>query len=208
MPSRRVAILAGACLAGLLFGVTAQFLRQIGSPLMILGAAIAPWVSIGFLLAVWTTRSSGTLRTGSLLGAETMGAYLLAWLLSYHGLFAVRESVGLFAGWREAFPWLVVAVPACSVLGFAAALTHRSGILGDVCLALPITWSLPEVIGSLKQGWSYSLTIAIPIAALAVLPLVTAGRRDVSVVTVVFASVMLGGVAFALAPIVLSQVHS
>jgi hypothetical protein len=152
MASRRVGILAGVFLAGLLFGVTAQFLRQIEGPLMAVGAAIAPWVTIGFVLAARATRGSRSLGSASVLGAETMAAYLLAWILSYHGLFALRESVELSAGWREAFPWLVLAVPVCLVLGFVAALSHKSGILGDVCLALPITWSVPEVIDSLTQG--------------------------------------------------------
>ncbi len=208
MPSRRVGIQAGAILAGLLFGVTAQVLRQIVGPLMFLGAGTAPWVTIGFVLAVSATRRSRSLRNASVLGTETMAAYVFAWLLSYHGLFAVRESVGFFAAWREALPWLVTAGPVCLVLGFVAALSHKSGILGDVCLALPIAWSLPEVIDSLKGGWSYSAIVALLIAALAVLPLVTIGRRDVSLVTVVFGSAMLGGVALALLPIVLSQVHS
>lgn len=137
-----------------------------------------------------------------------MAAYLLAWLLSYHGLFALRESVGLFAGWREALPWLVLAAPVCPVLGFVAALSHKSGILGDVCLALPIAWSLPEVIDSLAQGRSYSAIVGVPTVALALLPLVTVGRHDVSLVTVVFASAMLGWMALAFGPIVLSQVHS
>jgi len=168
---------------------------------------------MGFVLAVWATRRSRSLRSGGVLGAETMAAYLLAWLLSYHGLFALRESVGLFAGWREALPWLVLAPPVCPVLGFVAALSHKSGILGDVCLALPIAWSLPEVIDSLAQGRSYSAivdipTVDIPTVALALLPLVTVGRHDVSLVTVVFASAMLGWMALAFGPIVLSQVHS
>jgi hypothetical protein len=208
MSSRKVGILAATFLAGLLFGVTAQFLRQIESPLMDVGAGIAPWVTIGFVLAVWATRRSRSLRNASVLGVETMAAYVLAWLLSYHVLFALRESVELSAAWREALPWLVFVGPVCLVLGVVAALSHKSGILGDVCLALPIAWSLPEVIDSSKQGWSYGAVVAIPVAALAVFPLVAAGRRDVSVVTVVFASVMLGGVASALVPIVLSQVHS
>jgi hypothetical protein len=206
--SRRVGILAGAFLAGLLSGITAQFLRQIVGPLMVVGAGIAPWVTIGFVLAVWATRRSRSLRNASVLGAETMGAYLLAWLISYHGLFAFRESVGLFAAWREALPWLVVAGPLCLVLGLVATLSHRSGSLGDVCLALPIAWSLPEIIDSLSRGWSYSAIVAIAIGALAVLPVVSAGRRDVSLVTVVLASVMLGGAAFVMVPIVLSHVPS
>jgi hypothetical protein len=208
LASRIVSILTGAFLVGLLSGVTAQFVRQIVGPLMVVGAGIAPWLTIGFVLAVWATRRSRSLRNAGVLGAGTMGAYLLAWLISYHGLFALRESVGLFAAWREALPWLVAVGPVCLVLGLVAALSHKGGILGDVCLALPIAWSLPEVIESLEQGWSNSATVAIPIAALAVLPLVTVGRRDVSPVRVVFASVMLGGVALAFVPIVLSQIHS
>ena len=137
-----------------------------------------------------------------------MAAYLLAWLLSYHGLFAVRESVEGFAAWREALPWLVIAGPVCVVLGFVAALSHKPGILGDICLALPFAWSLPEIIESLRRGWWYSATVAIPISALALLPLVAAGRRDVDLVKAILASVMLGVAAFALFPIVLSHVHS
>jgi hypothetical protein len=56
-------------------------------------------------------------------------------------------------------------------LGLVAAFPHKRGFLGDVCLALPIVWSLPEVIGSLRQGWSASATVAFPIATLAMLPL-------------------------------------
>jgi hypothetical protein len=135
MASRKVSILAGAFLAGLLFGVTAQFLRQIAGPLMDVGAGTAPWVTIGFVLAVWATRRSRSLRNAGVLGVETMAAYLLAWFLSYHVLFALRESVGLFAAWREALPWLVFLGPVCLVLGVVATLSHKSGILGDVCRA-------------------------------------------------------------------------
>jgi hypothetical protein len=206
--ARRVDIHVVALFAGVLLGLTAQVLRQILGPLMDLGAATAPWVTIGFVIAVWATRRSFSLRNAAAIGAGVMAAYLFAWLLSYHGLFAVRESVGLAAAWREAAPWLVAAGPACLVLGAIAALSHRRGLLGDVCLASPIAWSLPEIIHSSSQGWSAGAAVGVVIAVVALLPLVVAARREVRLARVVFASVLLGCVALALAPILSSQIHS
>ena len=203
----RVDVEVAALLAGVFFGLVAQVLRQIVGPLMDIGAATAPWVTLGFAIAVWATRKSGSLRDRSKLGIGVMALYLFAWLLAYHALFAVREAVGFGAAWREAAPWLVLAGPACVLLGVVAALSHRPGLLGDVCLAAPIAWSVPEIIKS-WQGWSAGETVAVAIAVLAFLPLVVAARRDVRLTRVAFASVLLGGVALALAPILLSQVHS
>lgn len=198
----------GALLAGVVLGLTAQLLRQINGPLMDIGAATAPWLTIGFVIAVRATRRSDSLRSATALGAGVVGTYLLAWLLSYHGLFAVRESVGLAAGWSEAAPWLVVAGPASLILGVVAGRSHERGLLGDACLAAPIAWSLPEIIRSSRQGWSGGAVVAAVIAAVAIVPLIAAGRRDVRMARVVFASVALGAVALALSPIVLSQIHS
>lgn len=199
---------AAALLAGVLFGLTAQVLRQIVGPLMDIGAATAPWVTVGFVVAVWATRRSSPLRAAGLAGAGVMAAYLFAWLVAYHGLFALRESVGLAAAWREAAPWLVLAGPASLLLGFVAALSHRRGLLGDVCLASPIAWSAPEVIHSSQDGWSAGGIVVVVFAAVALLPLVVAARRDVRLVRVAFASVLLGGVALALSPVFLGQIHS
>jgi hypothetical protein len=193
-----------ALLAGVLFGLLAQVLRQIVGPLMDIGAATAPWVTIGFVIAVWATRRSRSAAVG--IGA--MAAYLYAWLIAYHALFAVRESVGLAAGWREAAPWLVVAVPACLILGWIAARSHERGILGDVCLASPIAWSVPEIVYSVRQGSSGSAAVAAVIGALALLPLVLAAGRDVRLGRVALAAVTLGVVALAVSPVLLSQVHS
>jgi hypothetical protein len=147
-----------------------------------------------------------------LLGVKTIAAYLLAWLLSYHGLFAVRESVGVFAAWREALPWLVIAGPMSVFLGLAAARSHKPGTLGDVCLALPLSWSLPEITESWQRGWWYSATVAIPIALLALFPalfpFVAAARRGVDLVKALLAAVTLGLVAVALLPMMLSYIHS
>jgi hypothetical protein len=205
--SRRAGTLPRAFLIGLFVGATAQFLRQIVGPLMAVGGGIAPWVTIGFILAIWETRGR-PFRRASLLGVKTIAAYLLAWLLSYHGLFAVRESVGVFAAWREALPWLVIAGPMSVSLGLAAARSHKPGTLGDVCLALPLAWSLPEITESWQRGWWYSATVAIPIGILALLPFVAAARRGVDLVKALLAAVTLGLVAVALLPLMLSYIHS
>jgi hypothetical protein len=199
---------AVALLAGVLFGLIAQVLRQVVGPLMDIGAATAPWVTIGFVIAVWATRKTRPLRNAGWAGAWVMATYLFAWLVAYHALFAVRESVGFAAAWREAAPWLVVAGPASLVLGFVAARSHRRGLLGDVCLASPVAWSVPEVIHSSQQGWSAGGAVAVVIAAVALVPLVVAARRDVRLIRVVLASVLLGGVALALSPVLLGQIHS
>jgi hypothetical protein len=102
----------------------------------------------------------------------------------------------------------VAAGPACLILGFVAAFSRKRGILGDACLASPIAWSLPEVVDNLKQGWSVGATVAIPIAALAMLPTITAARRDVNLARVILACVVLGALAIAVSPIISSQIHS
>ena len=206
--SRSVDVHVVALLAGVLFGLVAQVLRQIVGPLMDIGAATAPWVTIGFVIAVWATRRSYLLRNASAVGIGTMAAYLFAWLVSYHALFAVRESVGLAAAWREAAPWLVAAAPACFILGSIAARSHKKGILGDICLASPIAWSVPEIVYSVRQGSPAGATVAAVIGAVALLPLVFAAGRDLRLARVALASVALGTVALVLSPIVLSQIHS
>ncbi|MPZ90499.1 MAG: hypothetical protein GEU68_02530 [Actinobacteria bacterium] len=92
-PSSTARILALGALAGLVLGITAQFLRQIGGPVMALGGATASWLTLGFLFAIWARRRSTSLRAASGLGIATMAPYLFVWLLSYHATFAIRESV-------------------------------------------------------------------------------------------------------------------
>lgn len=186
----------------------AQLLRQMSTPLMDIGAATAPWVSIGFAFAVWAIRRTWPLRNATTVAISVMAGYLFAWLVAYHGLFAVRQSVGLAAGWREAAPWLVLAVPAAPILGFVAARSHRAGLLGDLCLASPLAWSLPEILRSWGDGWPDGAAVAAAIAAVALLPPIVAGRRDVRLGRLVVASVVLGALALALSPIVLSQIRS
>lgn len=195
-------------LAGLVLGITAQLLRQIQGPGMALRAATAPWLTIGFLCALWTTRLSPSLRVTVRLGIATMAVYLAVWLLAYHATFAVRESVGFAAGWREAAPWLVVAMPTSLVLGIAAATANKGGVLGDICLALPIAWSMPEIITNTNQGWSYALVVSLPTALLAVAALLAVGRRNVNLLRVVFACGLFALAGLAFLPVLRNLVHS
>ncbi len=175
---------------------------------MVLGAATAPWLTIGFVLAVWATRRSTSLKSGGGLGVSTTAVYLFVWLATYHATFAIRESVTQAAAWREAAPWLLLAGPAVLVLGVAAAAAHKSGIMGDVSLALPIAWSMPEITANLRPGWSYTAIVAIPTAALALLPLVAVDRREVRLVRLVVAWALLGVTGLELLPVLRSLIHS
>lgn len=196
-----------ALLAGVVLGVVAQMLRQIAGPLMDVGAATTPWVTIGFAIAVWATRRRGWLRDASVVGTGAVTAYLLAWLFAYHSTFAVRESVGPAAAWREALPWLLAAGPGCLVLGVVAGLAHRRGLLGDACLGLPIAWSLPEVLRSAGEASLDGGAVAVVLLAPAVLPFLAAGR-SVRPARIAVASLVLGGVALVVAPLLLSHVPS
>jgi hypothetical protein len=207
-PSSTARILALGALAGLVLGITAQFLRQIGAPVMALGAATASWLTLGFLFALWATRRSTSLRAASGLGIATMAVYLFVWLLSYHATFAIRESVTLADGWREAAPWLLLAGPVSVVLGVAAAVAHKRGLVGDVCLALPIAWSTPEVVALSREGWSYAVVVALPTAALALLPLLAVGRREVRLIRVVVVCGLFAIVGLALLPVARNYIPS
>lgn len=207
-PGSTARILALVASAGLVLGITAQFLRQVQGPLMALGGATAPWLTVGFVLAVWAVRRSTSLRSGSGLGVATTAVYLFVWLFSYHASFAIRESVTQAAAWREAAPWLLLAGPVCVVLGVAAALAHKSGIVGDVCLTLPFAWSMSEITANLKQGWSYALVVALPTATLALLPLVAVGRREVRLFRVIGACAFFGAMGLGLLPVVRNLIHS
>jgi hypothetical protein len=94
------------------------------------------------------------------------------------------------------------------VLGVAAAVAHKSGIVGDVSLPLPIAWSIPEITANFRQGWSYAVVVAIPTATVALLPFVAVGSREVRLVRVVVACALFAIVGLALLPVVRNYIHS
>ena len=177
-PSSRASVhLVGIATAGVLLGSAAQLLRQIYGPLMTLGAATAPWLTIGFLLTLWAMRTrTSSMRTATTpsraagLGAALMIAYLFAWVLAYHSMFAVRESAGFVAAWREAAPWILIAVPASVLLGIASETAYGSTTGSAVALALPIAWSLPEILGVVSRGPAHAIVVAVPTMVLALSP--------------------------------------
>ncbi|WP_209845774.1 hypothetical protein [Paenibacillus sediminis] len=146
---------------------------------------------------------SGTVYTGA-----SVTAYIITWLVFYHLLFVLQESLPLIAGWREAVPWLVFAVPMCPTLGILAALSHRDGIIGDICITSPIIWLLPEALnGESPRGLS-AIAIVIPVLLLFFLLLgLERAKRKVSMTIIVLALATLGTSSFFVYPIIKSIIH-
>jgi hypothetical protein len=164
---------------------------------------------VGFLLAVSASRGARTTLKAILVATGTVAAYLLTWLVWYHLLFVLRENVSLADGWKEAAPWLIAAVPASPILGTLAALSHKHGLLGDVCLAAPIAWSLPEALAILKEGWLVSAAVVFPVAVFAALLIrMAADERRVRAVTLLAAAITLGTLGDALYSAVRSLIRS
>jgi hypothetical protein len=188
---------AEALAAGIALGVIAQVLRQVQGESMQFGGATAPWLTVGFALAVWAARRRAAGRV--------LVVYLVGWLVAYHVLFALGQSVSFAAAFREALPWLVLTLPVCAVLTPVAALARRRGIVGDLCLAAPIAWSFPETVENAQRG---DVVVALAIAVLAVLPIAAAGRRGIRIATVLVAALAFGALALAAGPIARSFIHS
>jgi hypothetical protein len=207
-PASTARTLLFVALGGVTLGITAQLLRQVPGPLMALGGATAPWLTIGFLFGVRAARRSYSLRSASGQGIAMAAVYLVMWLLSYHVTFAIRESVTQAAAWREIAPWLLLTGPVSVVLGVTAAVAHKRGAVREFCLGLPIAWSMPEIAANSKQGFSYGLVVALPTAALAFLPIVAVDRREVRLIRVVVACGLFAIVGLALFPILRNHIHS
>jgi hypothetical protein len=160
-----------ACILGLLAGAIAQYLRQSGNALSTLGGATAPWITAGFLLSLRVARRRSTYE-GAVWASAVLATYLLAWLLSYHTVFAIRESVDASLAWLDARSFVAAVTPVCIVLGLIAAFSYHKGLLGYVCVALPLGWSLPEAYLAVQRGWSYAIVVALPTLALSAIPLI------------------------------------
>ena len=99
------------------------------------GAATAPWLSIGFALSVWAAARRQP-------AGRVLLTYLVTWLVAYHVLYALGQSVPFSAAFREALPWLLLALPVSVILTPVARLVTHSGLLADACLAVPNLISL------------------------------------------------------------------
>ena len=170
---RAITLAAGG---GLAAGALAQLLSQAGGAVRALGAGTAIWVTIGLALAMLIARGwRGRDRTAWACAAA--GVYLLAWLLAYHALYALLDQPPLVGVWREAQHFVATVAPACLVLGFIATRALREGRLGDVCLALPLGWSLAETLYAAQRGPGIALVVGVPTILVALLPLLLVRDR-------------------------------
>lgn len=166
---------------------------------MYLGASTAPWVFVGFLFSYSTSRGVNTLRKTILIATGSILTYLVAWIVSYYLLFVVRESVTLVDGWNNAAPWLFITIPASLIIGTIAALSHKRGLLGDVSIAIPLAWSIPEILDSLREGLMDGIFFIITVSILALLLIkIVINERQVNVFAMLTSVVILGVLGTAL----------
>ncbi len=171
------ALACGAFLgiAAKLIGSLGRSFKSAGAPLVMLGMGTAVWVTVGFLIARRSAKDR-TLLDGTVWAGTTMAVYLSVWLLSYTITFGLQQDGGFAAAWLNERAYFIVAPPVSAILGLVATLSWRHGWLGDVCITMPVAWSLPEVIRSLSMGWQHLLVVGLPALALASIPLATAHR--------------------------------
>jgi len=182
--------IAGLGCAGALTGLIAQYLRQkpgANDAFMALGGSTAIWVSIGFVLA--RQIASARPARDRIAWVSVAAAYLFAWLIAYHALLGHRDRLDFAQVWPQMRYWLAAVAPACLVLGYIATESLRKDLLGDICLALPLGWSLSEIYSSFRVGGSHIAVVSLPTLLVASLPLLALRRRPkwsllVTVVTV------------------------
>lgn len=192
-----LAIVGLGC-AGAITGLIAQHLRQkIGADeaFMALGGSTAIWVSIGFLLARQTA-STRPARDRVAWVSVAAAAYLFAWLIAYHMLLGHRDHLDFAQVWPQMRYWVAAVAPACLVLGYIATESLRKDLLGDICLALPLGWSLSEIYSSARVGGSHIAVVSLPTLLVASLPLLALRRRPKWSLLVVAVTVLLVGVPF------------
>ena len=136
-----------------------------------------------------------------------MGLYLSGWLLSYHSVFALRESVTAADAWREVAPFALLAIPTTVMLGAAAAALNTSTIWRDLSLALPMDWSLPEIVTTASEGWANGAAVALPTGALALLPVLLVRPTRRTLVRVAIAAILFGAIGLVLLPVLRSYIH-
>jgi hypothetical protein len=207
-PDRRLLELAVGAFAGVTLGLVAQLLRQLDDPLMSLGAATAPWLTIGFILLLWASRATTRVMTSALVGVVTIATYLFAWLASYHTLFAIRESVTGAEAWRETAPWAIAAIPTSLVLGLVAALTPSVAVARNVSLAFPIALAFPELVVNLQVGWTHTAVIGVPALAFTILAAVILEADRRALFQAGIAAAALATLAVVVLPVVRMYIRS
>jgi len=88
--------------------------------------------------------------------------------------------------------WLAAVAPACLVLGYIATESLRKDLLGDICLALPLGWSLSEIYSNARLDAAHIAVVSIPTFLVASLPLLALRRRRWSLLIVAVAVLVIG----------------
>lgn len=187
-------LVGGIACAGALVGLVAQILRQhkeANDAFMALGASTAVWVTIGFLLVRWAARK-WPYRDRAAWASVAAAAYLFAWLIAYHTLFGIREHLDFAQVWPQIRYWLAAVAPACLAMGFIATESLRKDLLGDICLALPLGWSISEIYSNARLGSAHIAVVSIPTLFVASLPLLALRRRKWSPLVVVVTVLVIG----------------
>ena len=182
-----------AAVCGLAVGAVAQLLDQGSGAIHELGGGTAFWVTIGFVLTRLTAHA-WTSRDRAAWACVVAAAYLFAWLLAYHALYAILDHAPAVVVWEEARRFVAAVAPACVILGLVATASLREGLVGDICLALPLGWSLPAAASAAHQGWSYALVMTVPMLLAGLTPLLLARDRrwrGATVVGTALASVLV-----------------
>jgi hypothetical protein len=78
------------------------------------------------------------------------------------------------------------------VLGFIATESLRKDLLGDICLALPLGWSLSEIYSSARVGGDHIAVVSIPTLLVASFPLLALRRRWWSLLIVIGVVLVVG----------------
>jgi len=165
-----------ACAAGAVSGTLASVLRLGPSAIGGLAGGIAVWATIDFLVARTARSRSHAMAVGVI--------YLAVWLVSYYAAQRVLVAGTSTRVLGAAVPWLVLLVPGGCLLGLVAEESTRPGRLGDVCLVLPLGWSVPEALREVRLGPAF-VAEAIVTMLVAAVPLVLERRRSVGLVTAV-----------------------
>lgn len=186
-----------AVLAGAMLGALAKLLGLIDGPMMVLGQSVAVWMTTGFLIARLAASEEDS-TDGAVRASSAMAAYLGTWLLAYTLVYGIQDPGGFRAAWLNERVFFILLPATAGVVGLLVSASRRTGAIGDMALAAPLAWTVPEAIAMSLTGWQYALLAAVPSLFLGAVPLLTRGERRVSWFAYTVACVCGGAVALML----------
>lgn len=193
-------VLGWAVVAGVILGTAAKLLGLVEGPMTMLGQSVAVWVTAGFLLARRAAEDE-ELVDGAVWATSAMAVYLGTWLLTYTAVYGAQDPGGFGAAWLNERIFFVLLPPSAGAIGLIAALSTREGVVGDMALAAPIAWALPEAVTVALINWQIAVIASAPALALGLVPAI-ARRRRIGWVAYAVACIGGGAIAFVLLSVV------